>query len=104
MNLPILFRTRTGRYTGHDRPCQSQTSLYYLDMLCHSKIYKIKASQHIPSMFTFLCSLYVGQHCTVCIGIKPLDNFFSIRKFHFIIFLLKYIFIIHVYVKVRARN
>ena len=44
MNLPILFRTGTGRPTSRDRPCQSRTSLYCLDMLCHSEIYKIKTS------------------------------------------------------------
>ena len=44
MNLPILFRTGTGRSTSRDRPCQSRTSLYCLDMLCHSEIYTIKTS------------------------------------------------------------
>ena len=44
MNLPILFRTRTGWPTSCDWPCQSRTSLYCLDMLCHSEIYEIKTS------------------------------------------------------------
>ena len=44
MNLPILFRTRTGRPTSRDRPCQSRTLLHCLDMLYHSEIYKIKTS------------------------------------------------------------
>ena len=38
MNLPILFRTRTGRPTSRDRPRQSQTSLYCLDKVCFNKI------------------------------------------------------------------
>ena len=67
MNLPILFRTRTGRPTSCDRPCQSRTLLHCLDMLCHSEIYKIKTSSHIPSMFTFVCSLYVRLHYTHCL-------------------------------------
>ena len=67
MNLPILFHTRTGRPTGCDRPCQSRTLLYSLDMLCHSEIYKIKTSQYIPSTFTCLCSLYVRLHYTHCL-------------------------------------
>ena len=44
MNLPILFRTRTGRPISRNRPFQSRTSLHCLDMLCHSEIYKIKTS------------------------------------------------------------
>ena len=59
MNLVFAnnFAPGTGRPTDHDRPCQSRTLLYCLDILCHSVIYQIKTSKHIPSTFTFLCSL-----------------------------------------------
>ena len=50
--------------------------------LRHSVIYKIKTSQHIPSSFTFLCSLYVRVHYTHCM-----------YRHQFVIFVSKYIFI-----------
>ena len=79
-NLPILFRTQTGSPTDRDRPCQSRNLLYCLDILCHSVSYEIKTSQHIPSILLFYVHYMLGYiyiHC-VYIGIKPLDDFFSI--------------------------
>ena len=55
-----------GRPTDRDQPCQSRTSLYYLD-ICHSVIIlSNKNFSTYSSTFTFLCSLYVRLHYTHC--------------------------------------
>ena len=96
MNLPILFRTRTGRPTSRDRPCQSRDFVVLFGhVISFGNLENKNFLAYSINVYFFMFIIMLGYIIlTVCIGIKPLDNIFS--KFEFIIFLLKYIFSINV--------